>query len=148
MNQRRVEKRKTQKPKPRVHGKQYPGAHGKVVDWVEHKFEQGILFFMDVQFVDKTALSWSVGSGIVIKEAHLADSKTGDLKLLKRFVQHKSDGKCWWRTACGPQSISQLSSENLPSRQFPDNGNQFPDISLIPPCSDLRLQALLLLPNV
>ena len=56
MNQRRVEKRKTQKPKPRVHGKQYAGAHGKVVDWVEHKFEQGILF-IDVQFVDKTALS-------------------------------------------------------------------------------------------
>jgi hypothetical protein len=44
MNQRRVEKRRTQKPKPLAHGKQYPGAHGKVVDWVEHKFEEGILF--------------------------------------------------------------------------------------------------------
>ena len=92
MNQRRVEKRKTQKPKPRVHGKQYSGAHGKVVDWVEHKFEQGILF-IDVQFVDKTALSWSIDSAIVIQEARLADWKTGDFKLLKRFVQNKSDGK-------------------------------------------------------
>jgi len=32
MNKRRVEKRKTQKPKPLVRGKQYPGAHGK--SWI------------------------------------------------------------------------------------------------------------------
>ena len=92
MNQRRVEKRRTQKPKPLARGKQYPGAHGRVVDWVEHKFEQGILF-IDIQFVDKAALSWSIGAAIVIQEARLADWKTGDLKLLKRFVQNKSDGK-------------------------------------------------------
>jgi len=29
----------------------------------------------------------------VINEANLADWKTGDLKLLKRFVQNKSDVK-------------------------------------------------------
>ena len=52
-------------------------SHGKVVDWVEHKFEEGILF-IDVQFVDKTALPWSIGATIVIKEAHVADWKTGD----------------------------------------------------------------------
>jgi hypothetical protein len=89
MTKRRIEKRKTQKRKPLVHGQQYARAHGKVVDWVEHKFEQGILF-IDVQFVDKTALSWSIGSAIMIKEANLADWKTGDLKLLKRFVQDES----------------------------------------------------------
>ena len=90
MTKRRVEKRETQKPKPRAHDKQYPGAHGKVVDWVEHKFEQGILF-IDVQFVDKTALSWSIGSAIMIQEAHLGDWKTGDIRLLKRFVQNESE---------------------------------------------------------
>lgn len=90
MNKRRVEKRRTQKPKPIAHGKPYPGAHGKIVDWVEHKFEQGILF-IDIQFVDKTALSWSIDSAIVIQEVHLADWKNGDLKILKRFVQDKSD---------------------------------------------------------
>ncbi|MFZ1006110.1 MAG: hypothetical protein WAN65_04705 [Candidatus Sulfotelmatobacter sp.] len=67
-------------------GKQYPEAHGKVVDWVEHRFEEGILF-IDIQFIDKTALCWSIGSAAVIKEAHLSDWKTGDQKLLKRFVQ-------------------------------------------------------------
>jgi hypothetical protein len=90
MTKRRIEKKKARKTKPLSHGKQYPGAHGKVVDWMEHKFEEGILF-IDVQFVDKTALSWSIGSAIVIKVAHLADWKTGDLKLLKRFVQNESD---------------------------------------------------------
>jgi hypothetical protein len=90
MTKRRVEKTKTQKPKPLAHGKQYADAHGKVVDWVEHKFEEGILF-IDVQFVDKTALSWSIGAAIMIKEAHLADWKTGDIRLLKRFVQNESE---------------------------------------------------------
>jgi hypothetical protein len=88
MNKRRDEKRKTLRPKP-LPSKQYPGAHGKVVDWVEHKFEEGILF-IDIRFVDKTALCWSIGTAIVIKEAHLSDWKTGDFKLLKRFVQNKS----------------------------------------------------------
>jgi len=59
---------------------------------VEHKFEEGILF-IDVQFVDKTALSWSIGSAIMIQEAQLSDWKTGDIRFLKRFVQNKSDGK-------------------------------------------------------
>jgi hypothetical protein len=38
MTKRRVEKRRTQKPKPLARGKQYPGAHGKVVDWVVPTF--------------------------------------------------------------------------------------------------------------
>jgi hypothetical protein len=40
--------------------------------------------------VDKTALCWSIDSAIVIQEARLADWKTGDIRLLKRFVQNKS----------------------------------------------------------
>jgi hypothetical protein len=82
MNKRRVEKRKTNR-------KQYPSVHGKVVDRVEHKFEEGLLF-IDVRFVDKTALCWSIGTAIVIKEGHLSDWKTGDSKLVKRFVQNKN----------------------------------------------------------
>jgi hypothetical protein len=88
MNKRRDEKKKTHRPKPQP-SKQYPGAHGKVVDWVEHKFEEGILF-IDIRFADKTALCWSISTAIMIKEAHLSDWKTGDFKLLKRFVQNES----------------------------------------------------------
>ncbi|HWO34819.1 MAG TPA: hypothetical protein VNO32_39000 [Candidatus Acidoferrum sp.] len=28
-------------PKP---GKQYPGVHGKIVDWAEHAFEEGMMY--------------------------------------------------------------------------------------------------------
>jgi hypothetical protein len=90
MNKLRVEKRKTQKSEARVHGEQYPNVHGKVVDWVEHKFEEGMLF-IDIRFVDMTALCWSIDTAIVIKEASLSDWKTGDFKLLKKFVQDESD---------------------------------------------------------
>jgi hypothetical protein len=47
MKKRRVEKSKTPDPQPLVYGKhdkQYPGVQGKVVDWVEHKFEEGTLY--------------------------------------------------------------------------------------------------------
>jgi hypothetical protein len=32
-------------------GRRYPGLHGKVVDWVEHKFEEGLLY-LHVRFTD------------------------------------------------------------------------------------------------
>jgi hypothetical protein len=92
MNKRRAESSKTQKPKPLPRskpGKPYPGVHGKVVDRVEHKFEEGILY-IDVRFTDNTALCWSLATAIMIKEAHLSDWKTGDLKLLRCFVHNKS----------------------------------------------------------
>ena len=88
MNKRQVEKSGTPKPKLPAQGKQYPGVQGKVVDWVEHKFEEGALY-IDVRFTDKTALSWTFATAILIREAHLSDWKTGDLKLLRRFVQNK-----------------------------------------------------------
>ena len=92
MNKRRVENNKTHKPKPVAQGKQYPGVHGKVVDWVEHKFEEGILF-IDVRFTDKKALSWSLATAIVLQEAHLSNWRKGDFKLLKNFVRTESGGK-------------------------------------------------------
>jgi hypothetical protein len=92
MNKRRVKNSRTPKPKPPVYGKQdkqYSGVHGKVVDRVEHRFEERILH-IDVRFTDKTALCWSLATAIVIQEAHLSDWKTEDLELLRCFVQNKS----------------------------------------------------------
>jgi hypothetical protein len=43
------------------------------------------------RFTDKTTLSWTFATAIVIREAHLSDWKTGDLKLLRPFVQNESD---------------------------------------------------------
>src|SRR6266446_7767369 len=48
-----------------VPGNQYPGVHGKVVDWAEHTFEEGGLLFIRVRFTDKTELCWRVNTAIV-----------------------------------------------------------------------------------
>jgi len=74
-----------------VPGNQYPGVHGKVVDWAEHAFEEGGLLFIRVRFTDKTELCWRVNTGIVIEEADLSDWKTGNFKKIKLFVKSESD---------------------------------------------------------
>jgi hypothetical protein len=56
----------TQKTKPRP-GKQYPGVHGKVVDWAEHTFEEGNLY-LRVRFKDQTGLCWPLQTAHVIVE--------------------------------------------------------------------------------
>jgi hypothetical protein len=73
-----------------VPGKQYPGVHGKVVDWAEHNFEEGALYIR-VRFTDKTELCWTIRTASVIQEADLSDWKTGDEKQLGVFVRRESD---------------------------------------------------------
>jgi hypothetical protein len=61
--------------KTTVRGKQYPGVRGKVVDWVEHKFDEGTLY-IHVRFRDKTELTYTLGCRLVIEEAVLGDLTT------------------------------------------------------------------------
>lgn len=68
----------------------YPGVHGKVVDWAEHVFEEGMLY-VRVRFTDKTELCWVLQTAHVILEADLSDWKTGNCKQLKLFVENESD---------------------------------------------------------
>jgi len=68
--------RQRELPKP---GKQYPGVHGKMVDWAERVFEEGIMY-VRVRFTDRTELCWSLQSAHVLREADLSDWKTGDCK--------------------------------------------------------------------
>jgi hypothetical protein len=75
------------KPRP---GKRYPGLRGKVVDWAEHIFEEGMLY-VRVRFTDKTELCWVLDTAHVIVEADLSDWKTGDSKQLAVFVEKESD---------------------------------------------------------
>jgi hypothetical protein len=74
----------------RVPGKQYLGVRGKIVDWAEHVFEEGMLF-VRVRFTDKTELCWVLQTAHVILEADLSDWKTGDCKQLAVFVENESD---------------------------------------------------------
>ncbi len=73
-----------------VPGRQYRGLHGKVVDWVEHKFEEGLLY-IHVRFVDKTELCWRVATRMTIEEGDLSDWKSGDFKQLRVFVRNERD---------------------------------------------------------
>jgi hypothetical protein len=77
-------------PREIVRGKQYLGVCGKVVDWVDHTFEEEVLY-VHVRFKDKTELCWRIGTSIVIEEADLSDWKTGNFRRLKVFAQDESD---------------------------------------------------------
>ncbi len=74
-----------------VPGRRYRGLQGKVVEWVEHKFEEGVLY-IHVRFTDKTELSWRILSRMMIEEADLGDWTSGDFKQLRVFVRNERDG--------------------------------------------------------
>ena len=80
----------TQKAKLPSPGSRYPGVHGKIVDWAEHVFEEGMLY-VRVRFTDKTELSWVLRTAHIIFEAGLTDWKTGNAKQLKVYVQGETD---------------------------------------------------------
>jgi hypothetical protein len=71
-----------------MRGKQYPGLHGKVIDWVEHEFSEGSLY-IHVRFQDRTELTYTIGSRLFIEEAVLGDISTGDYGVLKEFIANK-----------------------------------------------------------
>ena len=79
----------TQKTKPRP-SKQYPGVHGKVVDWAEHIFEERMLY-VRVRFKNQTELCWFLQTAHVIVEADLADWRSGDFKQLAVYARNESD---------------------------------------------------------
>lgn len=70
----------------------YRELRGKIVEQVEHWFEEGILS-LHIRFADKTELCWRITTGMTIEKADLADWKTGNLKPLKIFVHHEKDGR-------------------------------------------------------
>jgi hypothetical protein len=69
-----------------VQGKQYPGIQGKVVEFADHVFEEGLLYIR-VRFRDKTELCWRITSSTLIEEADLSDWKTGDFRQICVFVE-------------------------------------------------------------
>jgi hypothetical protein len=73
-----------------VQGKQYSGIRGKIVDFADHKFEEGSLFIR-VRFTDKTELCWTIQTATVIAEADLCDWETGNQRLLAVFARGEGD---------------------------------------------------------
>jgi hypothetical protein len=77
-------------PQRFVPGCQYRGLQGKVVEWVEHRFEEGLLY-IHVRFADKTELCWRISTRMTIEEGDLSDWKSGDFKQLRVFVRNQRD---------------------------------------------------------
>jgi hypothetical protein len=73
-----------------IPGRRYRGVQGKVVHWVEHSFEEGLLY-IHVRFTDKTELSWRITTRMAIEESDLADWTSGDFKQLRVFVRNERD---------------------------------------------------------
>jgi hypothetical protein len=75
-----------------VPGRQYPSLRGKVVDWVEHKFEEGLLY-LHIRFTDKTELCWRIATRMTIEEGDLSDWKSGNSEQLQIFVRNQRDSR-------------------------------------------------------
>lgn len=73
-----------------VRGKQYPGVRGKVVDWVEHEFEEGTLY-IHVRFQDKTELTYTLGSRLFIEESVLGNLTTGNYRTVSKYVSNEQE---------------------------------------------------------
>lgn len=71
-------------------GWRYRGVQGKVVEWIEHTFEDGLLY-INVRFTDKTELCWRIATRMTIEEADLADWTSGDCKQVRVFVRNERD---------------------------------------------------------
>ena len=71
-------------------GQRYRGVQGKVVEWVEHTFEEGSLY-INVRFADKSELCWRIATRMTIEEADLADWTSGDCKQVRVFVRNERD---------------------------------------------------------
>jgi len=88
-----MRKQKASMPSPRtfVPGRQYRGLRGKVVNWVEHKFEEGLLY-IHVRFADKTELCWRIATRMTFEEGDLSDWKrTGQEHLTHRNIARAND---------------------------------------------------------
>ncbi len=78
-------------PNPNFKPRQrYLGVQGKIVEWVEHTFEEGSLY-INVRFANKSELCWRIATRMTIEEADLADWTAGDCKQVRVFVRNERD---------------------------------------------------------
>jgi len=66
--------------------KRYPEVQGKVVDFISHSIEDGMLYF-SVGFQDKTNFSLRFACEIFIVGADFADMRTGNLEMIREYMK-------------------------------------------------------------
>jgi len=73
-----------------VRARAYRGVEGKVVEWVEHRFEEHELY-IHVRFTDKTEVCCRIATRMTIEEGDLGDWTSGDFKQRRVFVRNERD---------------------------------------------------------
>ena len=68
--------------------KLYRGLRGKVVDFFEHQFDEGRLY-IHIRFRDKTEITFTLGSKLLIHSVELSDVSTGNLKPIREYVRYQ-----------------------------------------------------------
>jgi hypothetical protein len=68
--------------------RRYAGVEGKTVEYVETTYEQDFVY-LRVCFADKTALSFSLVSGVILYHAALHKEQSGNQEVLKDYVLPK-----------------------------------------------------------
>jgi hypothetical protein len=66
--------------------RKYPEVRGKVVDYISHSIDDGILC-MNVCFKDKTLFSFRFACDMFIVGADLSDWKTGDYDIIREYMK-------------------------------------------------------------
>jgi len=68
--------------------RRYPEIHGKKVDWIEHWYEEGCLFF-NVRFTDGKEFSISCRPTVYTHIVDYCDMSSGDMKVLRTYYRRK-----------------------------------------------------------
>ena len=69
--------------------RRYPELQGKVVDFVDHNVEDGVLYF-SIRFKDKTNFSLRYRCGTFCVGADLCDVKTGNFEVMREYMKLRS----------------------------------------------------------
>jgi hypothetical protein len=69
-----------------VRRRKYPEVRGKVVDYISHSIDDGILC-MNVCFKDKTLFSLRFACDMFIIGADLSDWKTGNYEIIREYMK-------------------------------------------------------------
>ena len=68
----------------------YKDIHGKRVDWIDHRFDDGWLY-VDVRFMDGTYFSLQFSPQIVTEGAEFSDMSSGDDKILREYYRRQHE---------------------------------------------------------